>query len=44
MIAVRKGLMTKRRAKKALDEMIFAGWRCSIETYVRLVRAVMKQK
>jgi len=44
MVAVRKGLMTRREAKNALDEMIFSGWRCSIETYVRLVRAIMKQK
>jgi predicted nucleic acid-binding protein len=44
MVAVRNGLMTKDEAKDALDKMIFAGWRCSIETYVKLVKAIMKQK
>jgi len=44
MVAVRKGLMTRKKAKNALDEMIFAGWRCSIETYVRLVKVITKQK
>jgi len=40
MRAVFQGLITKERAKQAINEMIFAGWRCSVESYARIMAAV----
>jgi len=42
MKAVLQGLITKERAKQAINEMIFAGWRCNVETYARIVGALEK--
>jgi len=39
MRAVFQGLITKERAKQAINEMIFAGWRCSIESYAKIMEA-----
>ncbi|MBT0160543.1 DUF3368 domain-containing protein [Candidatus Bathyarchaeota archaeon A05DMB-2] len=40
--AVYEGVMTKERAKQAVNEMVFAGWRCSVETYVQIMEALEK--
>ncbi|MBS7651369.1 MAG: DUF3368 domain-containing protein [Candidatus Bathyarchaeia archaeon] len=40
MRAVFQGLITKERAKQAINEMIFAGWRCSIESYAKIMDAI----
>jgi len=40
--AVSEGVMTKERAKQAVNEMIFAGWRCSVETYVKIMEFLEK--
>ncbi len=42
MKAVFQGLVTKERAKQAINEMIFAGWRCSIESYTKIMEAIEK--
>lgn len=42
MRAVVQGLITKERAKQAINEMIFAGWRCSIESYTKIIEAIEK--
>jgi len=42
MRAVFQRLITKERAKQAMKEMIFAGWRCSIETYTKIMEAIEK--
>lgn len=35
--AVSQGLITKEKAKQAINDMIFAGWRCSVETYAKIM-------
>jgi len=40
--AVIQGLITKERAKQAVNEMIFAGWRCSVESYAKITEAIEK--
>lgn len=42
MRAVFQGLITKERAKQAIKEMIFAGWRCSIESYAKIMDVIEK--
>ena len=42
MRAVAQRLITKERAKQAINEMIFAGWRCSIESYAKIMDAIEK--
>jgi len=42
MIAVFQGLITKERAKQAINEMIFIGWRCSVESYAKIMGAIEK--
>jgi len=42
MKAVLQGLITKEKAKQAINEMIFVGWRCSVETYVKIIEAMEK--
>jgi len=42
MKAVFQGLITKERAKQAINEMIFAGWRCSVESYAKIMDAIEK--
>jgi len=39
---VDEGVITKEKAKQAADEMVFAGWRCSIETYAKIMEAIEK--
>ena len=40
--AVVQRLITKERAKQAINEMIFAGWRCSVESYIKIIEAIEK--
>jgi len=42
MRAVFQGLITKERAKQAINEIIFAGWRCSVESYAKIMEAIEK--
>ena len=40
--AVHEGLVTKERAKQAVNEMVSAGWRCSVESYAQIIEALEK--
>ena len=40
--AVSQGLITKEKARQAVNNMIFAGWRCSVETYVKIIESIEK--
>jgi len=40
--AVLQKLITKERARETVNEMISAGWRCSVETYARIMEALEK--
>lgn len=40
MRAVMVRLIGKERAIQMIDEMIRAGWRCSVESYVKIVNAI----
>jgi len=40
MRAIVQRLITKERAKQAINEMISEGWRCSIETYTKILDAI----
>ena len=42
MRAVYEGLVTKERAKQAVNEMVFVGWRCSVESYAKIIEALEK--
>lgn len=42
MRAVVEALITKERARQAIDDMILAGWRCSIESYAEITDAIEK--
>jgi len=39
--AVSQGPITKERAKQAINEMVFAGWRCSVETYAKIMDGIL---
>jgi predicted nucleic acid-binding protein len=40
--AVFEGLISKAKAKQAVNDMISAGWRCSVESYVKIVEVLEK--
>jgi len=40
--AVFHRLITKERAKQAINEMTLAGWRCSLESYAKIMEAIEK--
>jgi len=42
MRAIVQRLISKERAKQAINEMISAGWRCSIESYTRIIENIEK--
>jgi predicted nucleic acid-binding protein len=42
MRAVHEKIITKERAKQALNNMISVGWRCSIESYTKITDALEK--
>ncbi len=35
-------LITKEKIRQAINDMIFAGWRCSVETYAKIMESVEK--
>jgi predicted nucleic acid-binding protein len=37
---IARGLITKEKAKLALDDMISSGWRCSAEQYSKIIRTI----
>jgi predicted nucleic acid-binding protein len=39
-IALKKGLISKEKAKDFIDSMIDAGWRCDVETYKNIHGAI----
>ena len=42
MRAVLERLITKEKAKLAVNEMVSAGWRCSVESYAKIMEALEK--
>ena len=40
--AVCEGIITKNEARLAVNDMVFAGWRCSVETYAKIMEALGK--
>ena len=40
--AVSEKVITKEKAKQAINEMVYAGWRCSIETYAKIMETIEK--
>jgi predicted nucleic acid-binding protein len=42
MRAVLERLITKESAKLAVNEMVSAGWRCSVESYAKIMEALEK--
>ncbi|MBS7657190.1 DUF3368 domain-containing protein [Candidatus Bathyarchaeota archaeon] len=40
--AVYQGLITNEEAKQAINDMVFAGWRCSIESYAKIMESLEK--
>jgi predicted nucleic acid-binding protein len=40
--AVSEKIITHEKAKKAINEMVYAGWRCSIETYAKIMEIIEK--
>jgi len=40
MRAIKARLISKERAIQTIDDMIHAGWRCSVESYVKIVNAI----
>jgi predicted nucleic acid-binding protein len=40
--ALSEGVVTRDRARQAVNEMVFAGWRCSVETYVKIMEVLEK--
>ena len=40
--AILQRLITKERAKQAINEMVFTGWRCGVESYVKIIDAIEK--
>jgi predicted nucleic acid-binding protein len=42
MRAVFEGLITKDKTKQAINDMVSAGWRCSVEAYAKIMEALGK--
>jgi predicted nucleic acid-binding protein len=40
--AVFDGIITWEKAKQAINEMVYAGWRCSVETYAKIMETIEK--
>jgi predicted nucleic acid-binding protein len=41
--AVFEGLLSKEEAKNAVKDMVSAGWRCSVESYSKIMEAIEKE-
>ncbi len=39
-LALKKGLISKQKAKEFVDLMVDAGWRCDVETYKNVLRLI----
>ncbi|MEM3677066.1 MAG: DUF3368 domain-containing protein [Candidatus Bathyarchaeia archaeon] len=37
-----QGLVAKEDVKRAIKDMVFAGWRCSVETYAKIMENIEK--
>jgi hypothetical protein len=35
-----EGLVSKAKAKQAVNDMVSAGWRCNVESYVKIIEAL----
>lgn len=42
--AVSERLITKERARQAVNEMVFVGWRCSVESYAKIMELLERVK
>jgi predicted nucleic acid-binding protein len=42
MRAVCEGLISKAKAKQTVNEMVSLGWRCNVESYIKIVEALEK--
>jgi predicted nucleic acid-binding protein len=42
MRAICEGLISKAKAKQAINDVVSAGWRCSVESYVKIMEALEK--
>ena len=42
MLSVHEGLLSKDKAKLAVKEIISLGWRCNVESYVKIIEALEK--
>lgn len=40
--AVSEGFLSKEQAKEAVVDMVYAGWRCSVETYAKIMELIDK--
>lgn len=40
--AIYEGLISKAQAKKAINDMVSSGWRCSVESYAKIMEALEK--
>lgn len=40
--AVSEGVITRDRARQAVNDMVSAGWRCSIESYAKIMEVLEK--
>ncbi|MCW4045860.1 MAG: DUF3368 domain-containing protein [Candidatus Bathyarchaeota archaeon] len=40
--ALYEGLISKERAKQAVNDMVSAGWRCSVESYAKIMSVLEK--
>jgi len=40
--AIYEGLISKAKAKTAINDMVSSGWRCSIESYAKIMEALEK--
>ncbi len=42
MRAVCEGLISKAKAKQAVNDMVSLGWRCSVESYIKIMEVLEK--
>ena len=40
--AVSEGIIARDKARQAVNDMVFAGWRCSVETYAKITEVLEK--
>ena len=40
--AVSEGIIARDKARQAVNDMVFAGWRCSVETYAKIMEVLEK--